>query len=145
MAFAVPRPAAARGAGLSRQGLSRSQWRLLRSARMLAGLFDTRFRFFGFRFGIEPIIGLIPFVGDVVSAAVSLYLMFVGRQLGLPPSAMARMAGNAGTDFVVGLVPIAGDVADAIFKAHARNLRILETYAARLEGTPVNHRGAECQ
>jgi hypothetical protein len=118
------------------------QWRLLQMARTLAGLFDTRFRIFGFRFGIEPIIGLIPFVGDVVSATVSLYLLFVGRQLGLPPSAMARMAGNAGTDFLIGLVPIAGDLVDAIFKAHARNLRILETYAARLEGAPVNQRGA---
>jgi hypothetical protein len=115
---------------------------LLQLARTLAGLFDTRFRILGFRFGIEPIIGLIPFVGDVVSATVSLYLMFVGRQLGLPPSAMARMAGNAGTDFMIGLVPIAGDFVDAIFKAHARNLRILETYAARLEGAPVSRRGA---
>jgi hypothetical protein len=118
---------------------------MLQSARTLAGLFDTRFHILGFRFGIEPLIGLIPFVGDMVSAAVSLYLMFVGRQLGLPPSAMARMAGNAGTDFLVGLVPIAGDFADAIFKAHARNLRILETYAVQLEGTPVTNRVARHQ
>ena len=109
---------------------------------MLAGLFDTRFRGFGFRFGIDPIIGLIPFVGDAVSVTVSLYLIFVGRHLGVPPSAMVRMMGNAGTDFLMGLVPFAGDLADAIFKAHARNLRILEKYAEQLEGTQMTNAGA---
>jgi hypothetical protein len=145
MTVAVPSRAAARGPGISRQGLSRSQRRLLRSARMLAGLFDTRFRIFGFRFGIDPIIGLIPFVGDAVSVTVSLYLIFVGRHLGLPPSAMVRMMGNAGTDFVMGLVPFAGDLADAIFKAHARNLRILEKYAEQLDGKQVTNSVTEPQ
>lgn len=134
MTFAVPRRAASRGPSISQQGLSRSQRRLLGSARTLAGLFDTRFSIFGFRFGIDPIIGLIPFVGDAISATLSIYLIFVGRQMGLPPSAMVRMVSNAGADFLVGLVPFAGDVADAIFKSHARNLRIIEEYAEKLEG-----------
>lgn len=137
MAFAFPRRAASRGPSITRQGLSRSQLRMLKSARTLSGLFDTRFNFLGFRFGIDPIIGLVPFVGDLVSASLSVYLLFVGRQLGLPRRTMLRMASIAGADFMIGLVPFLGDAADAVFKSHARNYRIIEEYVRKAEGVDV--------
>jgi hypothetical protein len=117
-----------------RARLSRSQWRLLASARTLANLFDTRFSIFGFRFGLDPVLGLIPGIGDVVSAIASVYMIFVGRQMGVSNAALLRMVVIAGTDFLIGLIPFVGDVGDAIFKAHVRNLRIIEEHLRRVEG-----------
>ena len=115
-------------------GYSPSQRRLLSGARGLAHLFDDKFSVLGFRFGIDSIVGLVPGIGDLISAGASAYLILVGIQLRLPPSQLLRMAFNAGADFVMGLVPFVGDLADTVFKSHVRNLRIIEEHVRRVEG-----------
>ena len=117
-----------------RQGFTQNQRRLLSGARGLAHLFDDKFNVLGFRFGIDTIVGFVPFVGDIISGVASAYLIVVGIQLRLPPSKLLRMALNAGTDLLIGLVPFLGDAADAVFKAHLRNLRIIEEHVQRVEG-----------
>ena len=113
--------------------LSATQRRALAGARQLGVLMDARFRILGFRFGLDSIIGLIPGIGDAVSALASAYLIGVGVQLGLPKRKLMRMLLNSAADLGIGLVPGVGDLADVIFKSHMRNLRILEEHARRRE------------
>ena len=113
---------------------SPAQRSMLAGARGLAHLFDDRFRIFGIRFGLDNIVGFIPFVGDAIAAVASLYLVLVGIQLRLPPTKLARMIAIAGADFLIGLIPFVGDAADLVFKSHVRNLRIIEEHVRRVEG-----------
>jgi|SRR5688572_13280213 len=84
----------------------------------------------GFRIGIDPIIGLIPGFGDVISAVLSLYLVYQGALLGLPKRILMRMLGNVAIEALVGTFPVLGDVFDAVWKANMRNLRLIELHYA---------------
>lgn len=75
--------------------------------------------------GIDPLLGLIPVVGDAVSAALSSYIVWEAKQLGLPSWKLARMIGNIAADTAIGAVPLVGDLFDLGFKANRRNLRIV--------------------
>lgn len=105
----------------------------LKTARFVAKLLDSQFRLFGVKFGIEPIIGLVPGWGDLISLILSAYLLWIGYKTGLPSKKMYRMAMNIVIDFVLGLVPIVGDITDVFFKANLKNLKILEQYATIFE------------
>ena len=70
--------------------------------------------------------GVVPVAGDLLSAAIGLYLVAQARELGASRWLQARMIGNLVLDAALGVVPIAGDVADIYFKAHLRNLRLLQ-------------------
>ncbi len=105
----------------------------LRRLRRLAILFDAAVTVPGtqFRLGLDPLIGLIPGVGDLAGAAVTVYLVWEARRLGAPRSLVARMLANAGVDALVGAVPLVGDVFDAAFRANLRNVRLLEEHLLR--------------
>jgi hypothetical protein len=75
--------------------------------------------------GIDPLLGLIPVIGDAISAALSSYIVWEGKQLGLPSWKLARMIGNVAVDTVVGAVPFVGDFFDLGFKSNKRNVRIV--------------------
>jgi hypothetical protein len=75
--------------------------------------------------GIDPLLGLIPVIGDAVSAALSSYIVWEAKQLGIPRWKLARMIGNIAADTAVGAVPLIGDLFDMGFKANKRNLRIV--------------------
>jgi hypothetical protein len=96
----------------------------------LSHLLDRAFRVPGtnWRFGLDPLIGLIPGLGDVVSALVGAYSLWIARQLGAPASVLGRMVMNLALDGIIGLVPIAGDLFDFAFKAHSRNLALLNQW-----------------
>jgi hypothetical protein len=96
--------------------------------RGLAKLLDTTFVLPGtsIRFGLDAVLGLLPVVGDVISAAVGGYIILVARRLGVPRPVIARMLVNLGTDTVVGSIPLAGTVFDVAYKANARNAALLE-------------------
>ena len=81
-----------------------------------------------FRFGADSIIGLFPGGGDVVGAAFSGYIIYAGWRLGLPGSALARMAGNVLADTALGAIPVAGDIFDVFFKANLRNIAIIREH-----------------
>ena len=80
------------------------------------------------RIGFDALIGLVPGVGDAVSAILSSYIVWEAHQLGLSRWKIARMMANVAVDTVVGAVPLVGDVFDATFKANARNLRIITSH-----------------
>lgn len=93
----------------------------------LAWLLDSSIPIPGTRFtiGVEAIIGLFPFIGDLIGVVLSSYILSEASRLGAPKSVLMRMAFNVGVEGVVGIVPFAGDVFDAAFKANQRNVRLL--------------------
>lgn len=95
-----------------------------------ARLTDSRFRvpFTGIRFGIGPLIGLIPGVGDFAGLVLSLYLIQQARQIGAPRSLQLRMLGNGLVDAVGGTLPLAGDVFDVFYRANNRNVTLLREH-----------------
>jgi hypothetical protein len=99
----------------------------------LARLLDVAFVLPGsnIRYGIDGIIGLIPVVGDIIAAALSLWLVREARALGAPWHVTARMLGNVAIQGVVGAVPVAGDAFDVLFRANMRNVRLLRRWIER--------------
>jgi hypothetical protein len=96
-----------------------------------AELLDSRFRVPGtnIRFGIDPLLSLIPGVGDLASPVFALVLITHALQLKVPNVVVARMAFNALADALIGCVPIAGNVGDVFWRANAANLALLERHA----------------
>ncbi len=81
-----------------------------------------------FRFGLDALIGLIPVVGDIVSAAMGSYIVWEARNLGMSKWHLARMAANIGVDTLLGAVPIAGDAFDLVWRSNSKNLRIIRRH-----------------
>jgi len=78
------------------------------------------------KFGLDPLIGLVPVVGDLIPAAIGLYLVHEARELGASRRLQAKMIGNLLLDLLVGAVPVLGDFFDFMFRAHHRNLKLLQ-------------------
>lgn len=78
--------------------------------------------------GLDAIIGLVPVLGDFVTAAMGAYIVWEARNLGLPKWKLWRMAGNIAFDTAVGAVPLAGDLFDFVFRSNSRNLRIVKRH-----------------
>ena len=78
--------------------------------------------------GLDAIVGLIPVVGDAITAAMGLYLVWEARNLGMPRWQLWRMAGNVGIDSLIGAVPLAGDLFDFAFRSNTRNLKIIRKH-----------------
>ena len=78
--------------------------------------------------GLDAIVGLIPVVGDVVTAAMGAYLIWEASNLGLPKWKLWRMGGNLLFDSAVGAIPVAGDVFDFLFRSNTRNLKIVKKH-----------------
>ena len=127
---AVQTPAATRGGGLAR-------------ARGLARLLDDLIRVPGTNIGIglDPIIGLIPGVGDIVGGVMSSYILLVAAQEGAPTSVLIRMLGNIALDSLVGVVPVLGDLLDVGMKSNRRNVDLLERYLGAPRQTKAASRG----
>lgn len=95
----------------------------------LARWFDYAFALpGGFRFGMAGIIGLVPGIGDVVDAVVSVYIVARAVQLGVSRVAIARMLVNVGIEGLVGAIPFLGDLFDVAFKANRRNYQLLKSH-----------------
>ena len=101
--------------------------------KLISRLLDTFFVIPGtrIRFGLEPIIGLIPFLGDQVTALISAALLYRSVQHRLPKIALVRMALNIFINAIVGMVPIVGDIFVLWYKPNMRNYRILQRYAGQ--------------
>ena len=107
----------------------------LERARRLARLMDSEFEIMGYRVGWDPIIGLIPGVGDIVSTLVGLYPLALARKHNLGGRVLrTRMVMNLLIDLAVGAVPLAGDAFDAVFKATQKNVELLERAAEKKHG-----------
>ena len=86
---------------------------------------DRRFSLFGIQFGTDAIIGLVPVLGDIVTAATGLYIIHQSSKLGASKGAITRMLINWGIDTAVGLIPVVGDLFDIAFKSNTKNVKLL--------------------
>ena len=104
----------------------------LQRLRDLSHLLDDSIRVPGtdYRIGIEPLIGLLPVVGDAVGVAISAYVLAVAARSGVPRATVARVAFVLWLDAVVGSVPVVGDLFDAYWKANLRATHLLEARLA---------------
>ncbi|WP_235911079.1 DUF4112 domain-containing protein [Croceibacterium soli] len=78
--------------------------------------------------GLDSIAGLIPIVGDIVTAAMGAYIVWEANNLGIPKWKLWRMAGNIAFDTAVGAIPVAGDLFDFMFRSNSRNLKIIKRH-----------------
>ncbi len=78
--------------------------------------------------GLDSLVGLIPVVGDVITAAMGAYIVWEARNLGLPKWKLWRMGGNIALDTAIGAVPLVGDVFDLAFRSNTRNLKIIRRH-----------------
>ncbi len=104
--------------------------------RLASSLLDTLFVIPGthIRFGLEPIIGLIPILGDQATSLISAALLYRSVQHRLPKIALIRMALNILINGVVGMVPGLGDIFVLWYKPNIRNYKILQRYAGQADG-----------
>ena len=80
---------------------------------------------------MDVILDLVPFAGSTAGAVLGAYMAWEARNLGMPKSAMTRMAGNVGVDWLLGLIPWVGAVPDFFFRSNTRNLRIIKRHLDR--------------
>jgi hypothetical protein len=99
--------------------------------RKIAELLDAAFVVPGtsYRIGLDPILGLIPGLGDVVSPLFTIAILWQARDLRLPRVVQLRMMFNVAVDAMLGTVPVIGDLFDFAWKANLRNLALLERHA----------------
>ena len=100
--------------------------------RQVAELYDAGIRIPGTRFhiGLDPIIGLIPGLGDLIGAGVALWIVAEAIRLGASGFVLFRMLVNIAIDTLGGAIPVAGDIFDAFWKANLKNVRLLERHLA---------------
>ena len=78
--------------------------------------------------GLDVILDLVPVAGSTAAAALGAYMAWEARNLGMPKSAVARMAGNVGVDWLLGLIPWVGAIPDLFFRSNSRNLKIIKRH-----------------
>lgn len=100
----------------------------IRFARRLTQIMDLRFHVLGVRFGIDPMLDIIPGFGNVLAAATSLYLLWIGYHLNVPAYVFRRMIWNILADYILGVVPVVGIVFDIFYRANVKNFALLEQY-----------------
>ncbi len=107
--------------------------RHLTVVRKITKLLETEFSIWNFRFGIDPILGLIPGVGDIISAILSFYIVFVAVLHHISVGKIVHMILNIGFDLVIGSIPLIGDAFDFVIKPNTKNLIILEKEVQRIK------------
>ena len=102
-------------------------------AKFLADLLDQRFTIPGtsIRIGLDPIVSLIPGIGDLLANLTGSLILLIAAQLGVPKIALARMGINVGINTILGAVPIFGDIISIWYRSNVRNVELLERYLAR--------------
>ena len=80
------------------------------------------------RLGVDPLIGLVPVVGDTIGALLSCYILNQASRMGAPLSVLVRMVFNILIDAMVGAIPLLGDLFDVAWRANRRNVELLRRY-----------------
>jgi Domain of unknown function (DUF4112) len=101
----------------------------------MSSLLDEVFRVPGtsFKFGVDPIVGLIPVIGDIIGAIPGAWLILEATRFGIPRVVLGRMVVNLTVDLGIGAIPLIGDVYDFLFRSNARNLDLFRRYALEPE------------
>ena len=111
--------------------LTQGQQARLVALRRLAELLDSAFVVPGttYRIGLDPIVGLVPWIGDLVSPLFTVALLWQARDVRIPKIVLGRMIFNAAVDAIVGAIPFVGDLFDFGWKANQLNMALLERHA----------------
>ncbi|SHK07123.1 protein of unknown function [Roseomonas rosea] len=127
-------------------GLAAQDERRQRRLETIARLFDSQWRIpgLGIRFGADALLSLVPALGPAVSTAVSAYVIWEARRLGVSPGTLLRMIGNVGLDALISAVPVAGAVGDVFFRANLRNMALLRRHLEQRDA-PMPRRQAIAQ
>ncbi|MBN8818866.1 MAG: DUF4112 domain-containing protein [Sphingomonas sp.] len=83
------------------------------------------------RVGLDALLGVIPVIGDLISAAMGAWIVWEARNLGMSRWQLIRMSANVGVDTAIGAIPLVGDVFDFAFRSNSRNLRIIRKHLDR--------------
>jgi hypothetical protein len=92
------------------------------------------------RLGLDSVVGLIPGIGDLASAAVGAWIIVEASRFRLPGVVLARMIVNTVVDFAIGAIPLLGDLFDVVFKSNSRNLALFRRHATDPGASTTEHR-----
>lgn len=79
-------------------------------------------------FGLDSVIGLVPVLGDIVTAVMGAYMVWEARNLGMSKWQLMRMTANVGIDTALGAIPLVGDAFDLVWRSNSKNLRIIKKH-----------------
>lgn len=111
--------------------LTPAQSQRLEALRKVSQLLDSAFLVPGttYRIGLDPILGLVPWIGDLVSPLFTIGILWEARDLGVPRVVQLRMIFNVAIDALTGIVPVVGDLFDFAWKSNDMNMALLEEHA----------------
>lgn len=109
----------------------------LKMVQRVTRLMDEQFSIGGFKFGLDPVLNLVPVAGDVSSYIISIALIITMAQHGASGKVAMKMLANATLDALVGSIPVLGWIFDFSYKANTRNLKLLTEHY-----TEGKHRGS---
>jgi hypothetical protein len=115
----------------------------MRRVRVLAQLLDNSITIPGTnrKIGLDPIVGLIPGVGDLIGAVLSAYIILEAARADVSGFMLVRMVANVGFDTLLGSIPVIGDVFDAMWKSNTKNVAILERHVSKQASQSAPGRG----
>lgn len=79
-------------------------------------------------FGLDSVVGLVPVIGDLITAAMGAYMVWEARNLGMSKWQLMRMTANIGIDTALGAIPLVGDAFDFIWRSNSKNLRVIRKH-----------------
>lgn len=113
----------------------------LERIKKISVLMDSKFTGpFGFRFGLDGILGFIPILGDFITIAISLYIVFQSAMMGCGPAILLRMGLNLLIEGLIEMIPVLGNVFDFVWKANSKNVALLESHVLNPRGATVKAR-----
>jgi hypothetical protein len=91
------------------------------------------------RVGLDPLVGLIPVVGDAVGAIVGVWVIAEAARFGIPRVVLSRMVVNLLLDLGIGAIPLIGDVYDVAMRSNSRNLALFRRHALEPDASTRGH------
>lgn len=91
-------------------------------------LLDNKFKIGGFRFGLDPLLNLIPYAGQLISFGTSIILVLVMLRNGVGSKVAVKMLLNIMYDAFFGSIPFFGQIFDFFNKANQKNINLLREH-----------------
>ncbi len=109
--------------------------------KILSEVMDSKFVGpMGIRFGLDGILGFVPFIGDIITSLVSFAIVVSAAQMGATPSTLTRMALNILFENLIDMIPVLGSLFDFWWQSNNRNMQILEQHLENPEKASVTSR-----
>lgn len=97
----------------------------IKFAGTLVKLMDTKYNFFGIRFGLDPLLDFVPWAGDAAGAMISCYLIWIAYKLKVPSWVYRKMIWYITVDYILGILPFIGFIFDAAYKSNVKSYALL--------------------